>query len=236
VELIVCERWTMPLPERSGDEWFLDWVLKSPHQRSTAAGWAAYQALALVEPEMRTAHEFFGGVGAQSLMIQDLWAPKSHLAMDYTPESAAHLSTIPGVTALQADSYDPKWSSQGADLVALDFGDFTVWKSREGEQHRALIDRVFAEEPKGVVMTDIACRYLHLHRTRYETLLGAGRCESYQTYLEALADRFEALYGYTMVGGFWHGRWSSVMAFAQEGTRVKFAPAPESPVGLKVVE
>lgn len=235
MDLIVCEKWTMPLPERSGDEWFLDWVLKSPHQRSTAAGWAAYQALARVEPVMATAHEFFGGVGAQSLMIQDLWAPVSHLAMDYTPESAAHLATIPGVTALQADSYDPKWSSQGSDLVALDFGDFTVWKSREGEQHRALIDRVFSEEPKGVVMTDVACRYLHLHRTRYETLLGAGRCSTYQGYLEALADRFEALYGYVMVGGYWHGRFSSVMAFAQEGDRVAFEAASESPVGLQVV-
>lgn len=235
MELIVCEKWTMTLPERSGDEWFLDWVLKSPHQRSTAAGWAAYQALAAVEPTMESAVEYFGGVGAQSLMIQDLWAPTTHVAMDYTPEAAAHMATLPGVAAFQANSYDPL-EHRPAELVALDFGDFTVWKTREGQQHRQLIDRVFADEPKGVVLTDIACRYLHLHRERYETLLGAGTCDGYPGYLEALADRFEALYGYVMVGGYQHGRWSSVMAFARQGDRAPFVAAPESPVGLKVVE
>lgn len=235
MELIICEKWTMALPERSGDEWFLDWVLKSPHQRSTSAGWAAYQALARVEPNMKSAVEYFGGVGAQSLMIRDLWAPPEHVALDYTPEAAAHMSTLPGVTAFQANSYDPL-EHRPAELVALDFGDFTVWKTREGQEHRQLIDRVFSDDPKGVVLTDIACRYLHLHRERYETLLGVGRCSSYPGYLEALADRFEALYGYVMVGGYWHGRWSSVMAFAQQGERVPFVAAPESPVGLKVIE
>lgn len=236
MELIVCEKWTIPLPERSGDEWFLDWVLKAPHQRSTPAGWAAYQSLALVEPEMDYAWEYFGGVGAQSMMIRELWAPDIHIAMDYTPESADHLRTLPGVTAIQGDSYDPKWSSAGNDLVSLDFGDFTIWKHRDGEKHRDLIDRVFSGEPKGVVMTDVASRYLHLHRTRYETLLGAGTCDTYPHYLEALADRFWKLYGYKMVGGFWHGRFSSVMAFARNGKRVSFEAAPESPVGLKVVK
>ena len=235
MKLIVCEKWTMTLPERSGDEWFLDWVLKSPHQRSTAAGWAAYQALKKVEPTMGGAVEYFGGVGAQSLMIQELWSPSEHTALDYTPEAATHMATLPGVTAYQANSYDPL-EHRPADLVALDFGDFTVWKTREGENHRALIDRVFSSEPKGVVLTDVAPRYLHLHRTRYETLLGPGRCESYPSYLEALADRFEALYGYVMVGGYWHGRWSSVMAFAQKGNRASFQAAPESPIGLKVLE
>lgn len=234
MKMLVCEKWEMKLPEAGGDPWFLDWVLKAPHQRSTAAGWAAYQALAQVQPKIDTVTEYFGGVGAQSLMIHDLWKPSEHVAMDYTPEAAEHMASLPGVQSFQANSYDPL-EHRPADLVALDFGDFTAWKHRDGEQHRELIDRVFADEPKGVVMTDIACRYLHLHRTRYETLLGEGRCGSYPDYLEALADRFEALYGYFMVGGFWHGRWSSVMAFAPEGERARFQAAPATPLGIQVM-
>lgn len=234
--MIVCEKWRLPLPEPDGNDWYLDWVLKAPHQRATPAGWAAMQALAEAVPDMGSAVEYFGGVGAQSLMITDLWSPEVLISLDYTPEAAAHLATIPGVTqAIQADSYDPRWDFSWVDLVALDFGDFTVWKHREGLPHRQLIDRVFSGDPKGVVMTDIASRYLHLHRKRYETLLGAGSCADYPTYLEALADRFEALYGYKMVGGFWHGRWSSIMAFAPEGERVPFSPCPERPVGIQVV-
>jgi hypothetical protein len=180
--------------------------------------------------------EFFGGIGAQSLMIQDLFAPRNHVVRDYSLEAVAHIKAqVPGVYAHQADSYDPMWQHR-ADLVGLDFGDLTVWKTRQGEPHRGLLDRVFEEEPKAVVLTDVACRYLHLHKERYETLLGAGTCITYETYLEALARYFRRIYGYVVVRGFWH-RWSTVMVLVpRPAVPGRFFPTPESPVGLKVVQ
>lgn len=236
MELTICERWTMYTPKPT-EKWFLDYVVRSPRDSGVhlAAGWRSYLALADIYPHMDTAVEYFGGMGAQSLMIQELWEPPDHVVIDYSEEAVRHIKDqVEGVTVWQADSYEPRWHYP-ADLVGLDFGDLTAWKTREGEPHRDLLDRVFAGQPKAVVLTDIACRYLHLHRERYESLLGAGTCATYETYLEALSDRLEALYGYVMVGGFYH-RWSTVMALVPAGVapRRTFIPTPASPVGLEV--
>lgn len=239
MELTICERWTMYTPPPT-EEWFLDYVVRSPRDAGIhlTAGWHAYQAVANLGIKAGSALEYFGGMGAQSLMIQELWSPQPHIVYDFSAEAVAHIAeNVDGYTdARQADSYDPG-NYRAADLVGLDFGDLTVWKTREGEQHRDLLDRVFLmEHPRAVVLTDVACRYLHLHRERYETLLGPGTCGSYPSYLEALATRLEDLYGYVMVGGFYH-RWSTVMALVppEAGERVPFVPTPEEPLGLEVV-
>jgi hypothetical protein len=220
-------------------KWFLDYAVRSPRDAGIhlTAGWHCYQLVKSLGIEINSAVEFFGGIGAQSLMIQDLFSPSNHVVRDYSHEAVAHIKAqVPGVYVHQADSFDPMWQHR-ADLVGLDFGDLTVWKTRQGEPHRGLLDRVFEEEPKAVVLTDIACRYLHLHRERYDTLLGPGASNTYETYLEDFAMYLRHLYGYEMAGGFWH-RWSTVMVLVPRGVapRGRFVPTPESPVGLKVVQ
>lgn len=240
MELTICEKWTQYV-EPPTEKWFLDYVVRSPRDAGIhlTAGLNAYLTVASLYPlgSMATAVEYFGGMGAQSMMIQEIFFPHTHRVLDYSQEAVDHIQKqVEGPSLIrQADSYDPV-NTYRADLVGLDFGDLTVWKTRDGEQHRGLLDRVFAGEPKGVVLTDIACRYLHLHRSRYESLLGAGTCATYETYLEALSDRLEALYGYVMAGGF-HHRWSTVMALVPAGVapRREFVPTPGSPVGLEVV-
>lgn len=238
MELTICETWTQYASPPTGEQpWWLDWVVPAPKDAGLhlTAGYHAYQDLKAWVPEADTAVEYFGGIGGQSHMINWLWSPRSHVVMDYSADAVAHIAVnVPRVVALQADSYDPRNTAVG-DIVGLDFGDLTAWKTREGEKHRDLLDRVFLGEPKGVVLTDIACRYLHLHRERYETLLGPDTCGSYTQYLEALADRLEELYGYTMVGGYWH-RWSTVMALVPGGTRGAFVPTPASPLGMEIVK
>ena len=240
MELTICEKWTqyVQLPK---EKWFLDYVVRSPRDAGVhlTAGWHCYQLIKKLGVEINSAVEFFGGMGAQSMMIQDLFAPQNHVVMDYSHEAVNHIKAqVYGVYAHQADSYDPMWAHK-ADLVGLDFGDLTVWKTRVGEAHRDLLDRVFEDEPKAVVLTDIACRYLHLHRERYESLLGLGTCASYDRYLEALAKRFRQLYGYDVVKGYSH-RWSTVMVLMPKGTTYKpmerFEPTPDSPVGLQVIQ
>jgi hypothetical protein len=210
--IVVCGKWEIELPSQGANPWFLDWYLRSPGEvhRHLEAGWVAYQSIA--DLKIASATEYFGGIGAQSRMIQELWSPKRHFVFDYNREAAEHLRATlpPPVAAWRADSYDLA-SFRKADLVGLDFGDLTCWRTREGEPHRQLLDRVFASEPKAVVLTDIAGPRLHLHRQRYEGLLGTGTCESYETYLRAFLARLTALYGYSCAGGAWH-RWSAVMA------------------------
>lgn len=247
----VCEKWAIRLEEPAPDheEWFADWILKAPHKRAPTltAAWHVYHSLASLVPpdEVNTVVEYFGGVGGHALIIEDVYAPRYHRVSEYSREAVEHLERTfdsqPSISVHLADAYVPSQDWEGSpDLVSLDFGDLTAWKTREGEPHRALLDRVFAKEPKAVVFTDVAARYMHLHRSRYESLLGPGTCESYGSYLRAFTDRLRALYGYRLATGRYRQRWSSVWALVPEETLppnpglLGWRETPDLPVGLEV--
>lgn len=232
---------TVEGPPPGRDSWFLDYVLRSPNQagKHLTAGWLALNSLKEIyrkEDDILTCREYFGGMGAQALMAQRLFNLDYHMVLEYNAEGVEHLKRVlPGnVGVKRADSYEPN-QTQEADLAILDFGDLTAWKTREGQQHRDLLDRVFLLEPKAVVFTDIACRYLHLHRERYEGLLGPGTCASYPSYLGALLGRLQGLYGYSLHRGY-QDRWSTVMALVPDGlpTDGLLLETPEFPRGLEI--
>lgn len=240
----IVDQFTMHLddPAPGHEEWFLDWVLRSPilAGKHLTAGWLAYGSLAGVygTKEFSTAWEPFGGMGAQALMIDKLFRPAEHTVQDYSAEAVGHLRrNLPAhIVTRQADSYDMK-SFEPADLVGADFGDLTVWRTRDKEKHRRLLDAIFATSPKAVVLTDIACRYLHLHCERYETLLGKGSCGSYESYLDAFLSRLRVLYGYRLVRGYWD-RWSAVMALVPDDVvdvPGKLLPTPDVPLGIALL-
>lgn len=239
---ILDGRYGMAL-EASGsfdEPWYGDWAVRNPKKisESITVGWYAYSSLlGVYDPEdIDTAYEYFGGMGAQSLIIQELFAPATHAVADYARESVTHMRrALPGhIDVDVADAYDG--TSHPADLVGLDFGDLTVWKLRPGQPHRDLVDRVFAAEPRAVVVTDVASPRLHLHRDRYETMLGEGSCASYPSYLLALGEWFERTYGYVLVAGFYH-RGAAKMAFAPavEADRGGLHTVPPTPVGLEIL-
>lgn len=236
----ILERYEMELPEPvEGEPYFLDWVLRSPKQAGIhlTAGWHALHAAWVNVPNQPTScMEYFGGIGAQALISQELFEFEDHTVFDFSKPAADHLlRALPDIWTGQRDAYDPA-TTQSADVVLLDFGDLTVWKTREGEAHRGLLDRVFDLGPEAVVITDVAARYLHLHRERYESLLGAGTCGSYVDYLEAFSRRLEGLFGYTLAAGF-HHTWSTVMTFVPAGTVAHghFIPTPSVPRGLELL-
>lgn len=238
----IVEKFTMNIdgPEPGRDSWFLDYVLRSPKQagKHLTAGWLAMNSLKEVyrkEDDITSCFETFGGMGAQALMAERLFNLKSHIVREFSMEAVDHLERVLPKTVHvgRADAY--RHETVRADLVILDFGDLTVWGTRDGENKRLLLDQVFAKEPKAVVLTDIACRYLHLHRERYETLLGPGTCDSYESYLEALAGRLWDLYGYRLHVGFMD-RWSTVMSLVPSNidSADLFVDTPDSPVGLEL--
>lgn len=239
--LRIVEKFTMQIegPPPGRDSWFLDYVLRSPKQagKHLTAGWLVLNSLKEVYrgDEIQTCYEAFGGMGAQALMAQRLFNLRNHDVCEFSTDAVDHLEKVlrGKATVRHRDAY--AGHTPGADLVILDFGDLTAWKTREGEDHRNLLDRVFSANPSAVVFTDIACRYLHLHRERYEGLLGPGTCGSYPSYLWALLARLEALYGYHLHHGA-YDRWSTVMALVPEdrvGMRYLYE-TPDEPVGLEI--
>lgn len=221
MDLTVCERWrltTADLGDRA-QPWFLDWVRREPEQvsRHLTAGFMAYGALQqLYGHTLETAREYFGGIGAQTMMIQELLRPQFHSVIDISPDAALMLGTglrEPGLWSARADAYAPE-SYAEAELVGLDFGDLTAWRLRPGQKQRELLDRVMSRPPKAVVLTDIAGPRLHLHRERYAQVLGVppDRLTRYDVYLACLSDWIRAHYEYALLAGYWH-RWSAVGAF-----------------------
>lgn len=234
-DVTICERWPMKLA-REPDGSFLDWVLKSPKEASKhiTAGFLAYRSLYTVYEgrEMRSAREYFGGIGAQSLIIRALWRPVYHTITDNNPGAVSHLRReLRAINVRLADAYDPA-EAEYADLVGLDFGDLTAWRTRLGEPHRALLNRVFDPHPKAVVLTDVAGPRLALQRDRYENLMHRD-CSTYVSYLWALVNRLTEIYDYKLHRGY-YDRWSAVMAFVPNGVGDLgyLHPKPERPVGL----
>ncbi len=222
MDLTVCERWKVRVDESQrtdGTPWFADWARREPQQvgRHLVAGLMAYSSLQMVfgPGELRRAHEYFGGLGAQALMIQDGIRPESHIVLERSPEAVLHLRLLLAdrpVSVYPMDSYSPA-AVAPADLVGLDFGDLTAHRLRPGEAQRGLLDRVMASRPSAVVLTDVAGPRLHLHRERYAEALMTPpeHLRTYTAYLAALANWLRAHYGYAVVRGYYH-RWSAVLA------------------------
>lgn len=226
----ILERWDMPLPDVHEDRWFLDWVLRSPAKVShhITAGWCAYLDLYRLGLNPHTAREYFGGIGAQTRIIDELFPLDEHVVLERSPEAVAHLQRQ-HIAVQQADSYDPR-NTAPADLVGLDFGDLTAWKAQPGRPPGDLLERVFTLEPLAVVLTDIVGAYLHLQHATYEPLLGVP-CRDQESYTEAFARHIEKRFGYVLVSGY-RKRWSTVFAFAAEGPRGAILETPDTPRGL----
>lgn len=241
----IVEKFVMEIeePQEGHDEWFLDWVLRSPKNAGhhLTAGWLGLQRLREIYPgnEITSCDEWFGGMGAQALMVDRLFPVHgNHTVGEFSHDAVDHLKDAlwERASVMHRDAYAKGSPAPVVDLQVLDFGDLTAWKTREGELHRILLDDVFATEPKAVLLTDIACRYLHLHRERYETMLGAGTCQSYESYLTAFQRRLQRLYGYVPAVTH-YDRWSAVMALVPEGAAPwgDLVPTPASPVGLEIL-
>lgn len=201
----------------SEEGWFLEWVLRQPksagtHLRAGAfcLGWLQGEL-----PHLGSVYEAFGGIGGNALVVEKLWPKATHVVNEYDGQAVQFLkNNLPEKTLVTwADAYDLSTQNQGG-LTILDFGDLTVRWTLEGDMPRKLLDEVFAGEPSAVMVTDVACRYLHLQRQNYERILGEGSCVDYPTYLDAFRQRLEELYGYTMLTGYTH-YWSTVMCFTR---------------------
>jgi hypothetical protein len=206
----------MELPEPGEQPWFLDWVLRSPAQAGKHLHCLYRSMYALQDHAGRigTVREYFGGIGAQALMIEDMFEPYQHVVNEYSLDAVDHLKSL-GLDVQHSDAYNLA-AAGTADLACLDFGDLTAWKAQEEKPHGQLLSLVFALQPKAVLVTDIAARYLHLQKKKYEGILGFGTCDTYEDYLDAFSRQLESRYGYTLVEAN-YTRWSAVMAFVPEG-------------------
>lgn len=245
--LRIVEKFDMVVDWKVGDpESYLFWAHEQPTKMSKpfTSSWLSLKALNdyLGPDVIHSAVELAAGVGAQSLMIQELFAPDIHLIQDLHQESIDHIETLvqlgelPDIVELRAmDAFDTN-ALVRADLIQVDMGDFNSMRLREGERYLELLDRIFRLSPTAVGWTDLAGMRIGLHRGRYESVLGEGTCVSYRSYLEALTGFFEHRWGYRAVEVLHTGHFAK-MAFVPMDPLLEtaFTVVPNSPIGCQVL-
>lgn len=237
-DALVCERWLIPLggPGGTAGKWFGDWVTARPQSNSkhVTASWAAVQVLRRqLPPAGCTVREYFGGLGCQALIIRDALIPREHWVGELNPAGYAHLRhlfRLTGVTVARANAYH--CAAVPADLVALDFPDFTVHAA--ATRLRSWLDVIVPSARRAILLTDSGGTKLHLHRDLYEADLAAP-CGSYPEYLAGLDGWLRRTYGWRVVAGFYQP-WTAVLALAPgaKGPPPAFMPPPARPVGLAI--
>lgn len=238
---LICEQWKVPIAANGGSglPWFLDWVERSPKGVSdhTACGYWCYSTLANKMMEFSSVSEYFGGAGFQSTIIRNLFNVREHNIADISAKSCEHLFRLfanqghPATTNVKCvDSI--KNPLPNSDLVTFDCGELTALTLTRhiGEA----ISRITRQNPKALVITDIAGPHLHLQRKRYSEILW-NDCADYPTYLHGLAEYIRRVFHYDALC-IYYTRWSAVMALLPKEQITKTAMpqiVPESPVGFK---
>lgn len=218
----ILDTWDIELPDSSSEEkWWLDWAVAAPKHAGDhlRVSFRTFEALTTMYDDgaIFSAREYFGGIGAHAIMVDELFRPAVHTVADYSPQAVEHMRRVlpAGIGVSQTDAYGPTGFDL-ADLHVMDFGDLTVFQAQPGKERGDLLERVFRSRPMAVTITDIAARYLHLQKKSYEPILGAGACDSYEEYLERYSRHLEDRFGYVLLEGN-YTRWSCHMAFVPTG-------------------
>ena len=232
----ICEKWDLPTPVAKHNEWFADWALRKPNEvsRHITMGYHALHEVHSLGLEIDSVYESFGGIGAQALIVEDLWPGALHYVRDYSESAQRYLrENLPGsIAVLGGSSYLPS-NFVEADLQIADVGDLTAvkWTQKPVEDW---LERTFSSGAKAVVLTDIAGRLLHLHRKTYSKALGKP-IGWYSDYLLATGEYVKNRFGYTATKSFYH-HWSSITVFTPESPDPRqLVSCPYDPRGLEIL-
>jgi hypothetical protein len=237
--MIVCEKWKLPeLPQTENGAWFADWAARRPWDVSAhlTAGYHALHSLWNLQAHPRMVWEPFGGIGAQALMVEELWPRSTHFVNDVSQDAVDFIKRVvpsrPGFSAFQADSYAPE-SFIPADVIVADFGDLTVLRMEQPGKYHDLVERMFSGNAEAIVLTDIAGPRLHLVSGSYRPIVGDFK--NYQGYLRGLGIYVvEKYFRFHPWITFYH-KWSSVTVFRSTPPpgRHIIRPIPSSPIGFQ---
>jgi len=238
VTIRICEKWDLPTPVAKHNEWFADWALRKPNEvsRHITMGYHALHEVHSLGLEIDSVYEPFGGIGAQALIIEDMWPTARHYIRDNSWSAVSYLAeNLPrrgGLVVMGGSSYDPR-NFVRADLQVADVGDLTAvkWTQKPVD---AWLKHTFSSGAKAVILTDIAGRLLHLHRKTYSKALGKP-IRWYSDYLLATGEYVKDRFGYTATKSFYH-HWSSITVFTPESPDPhQIISCPTEPQGLEIL-
>lgn len=245
VKFQIVEQFEIEVPEQDPDEplWYASWAIEQSGKmnKPVQSSWAMLRSLAdfYDNGQIGSVVEYCGGIGAQSLMIQELFEPRRHEIMDWSEQATNHIRSIMpknrNIIVRTADAYDPD-TFQKANFQVLDIGDLKSYNLKPGTPQRGAFDRIFESQPLAVAIAEVSGIRLGLHRRLHEEFLGKP-CPDYRTYLGHFFDFVEEVWGYAPVEIFHNGQFAkAALVPAYFSPERKFSSIPDSPMGLRVLE
>lgn len=162
---IVCEKWELPI-EDGESGFFAHTKIGELSRRALCFEWLLKDI-----PPGKSITEYFGGIGLQSVIIQELAQPSEHTIYDIDSDCVNQLRSIFKGKAVSIDQFDAreKMPECNSDIAILDFPDMTANKYTKWAEP---LEGLFASRPKVVEITDVGNRYLHLWLSKYSEILG----------------------------------------------------------------
>ena|SRR3990167_3760642 len=219
---LICEKWEMEFEEYVPEDGkkpfenrpFLDNIFRDGLKDVSDSAEASYKLLSGL-PTGKTVVEFFGGIGLQSLIVENLLHPIEHVVLDKDSQCVEHLKRVfqnyPDVLIAQADAWEAMKVYVG-DIFLLDW----IWTPRRWNEHKESLDALFIQKPLAVTFFDSTKPYFPTNRKRYAAMFG---CEinSFYDYVVSLSNFIIARYGYAI---------SKVAYCSNRGTFCLLQPAP----------
>jgi len=218
---LICNRWEMEFEDYLHNAEDFGHVANIPYNHYlfgkklelvSASTFSAYELLKGL-PKKKRVVEFFGGVGLQSTIIQELLQPIDHTIIENDGNCIRHLNdNFRGrATILQANAFDYIGALPG-DIFSLDWNSWTVLHQ---DKLKSVFELLLKYDPLAIIWFDTAKSYFHLNRSKYSKLLGM-ELSTIRDYSEALFSFFERKYNY----GF------SKVAYFSKGTHFLLVPNP----------
>jgi len=195
---LICGKWEMEFEMVTGTgkspgegESFMDRIQKRPQTVSDCV-WGSYLLLRRLPTGLRWV-EFFGGVGIQTTLIQNLLVPVSHLVIERDELCYRHLQRqFPNVEIRHQDALEVLDSPPAADIYILDWNAWTIHHWDRWERHwKGLIEA----DPLGIIWWDTSKAFFHVNKNLYAQELHSEvrRPEDYaRGFRHFLADKFPA--------------------------------------------
>ena len=230
--------WYMPvIPTYHGDMKNRPYTYYVENKRKDIAGnlWCIETVLRSLDSPVYKVVEYFGGIGAFSLFIQDILKPEVHEAYDIDENCVdIYSNTFPAVDVAVGDFYE--LAGIDTNVAVLDFETYTARTSITDDRDFDTVRKVF-EASDVVVLVDTAMGWLHLNYDVYSKLLHRS-IDSADSYFQALSEYYYLNEGFAITTVASHAR-ASYMALVRSDCipRVKHIRAPkEADTWFEIVE
>lgn len=191
-KLLVCDKWEMPLID--GTTGFYHWLNQDRHIKELGRHAECFEWVTQEIPKHLSWIEHYGGVGMCSTIIQKAHEPSSHIVYEIEEDCINQLKYLLGSNgkALFGNSKDTMGEAY-SDVVFLDWPN----TARHYEDYKTQWAKVVALQPKYIVWTDAAGKFLHTpsNKNAYGKFFECA-INSKEDYVEAFSDLMYQRTGY----------------------------------------